>query len=197
SDEFKEEGNYYLVTGTDFNNGYINWSECNRISETRYLEAPEIHLKNGDILITKDGTIGKIALVDNKPKFATLNSGVFVSRPLKNNEYHNKYMYWLLNSDVFKDFVDMKTGGTTIKQLYQDNLINYQYPIPHYNEQMTIAEEINNYITEADLLLNLIKNQITKLKEYHESLIYEAVTGKIDVRDYATEKKKRTREEEL
>ncbi|MGN4241023.1 restriction endonuclease subunit S [Staphylococcus equorum] len=184
SDEFKEEGDYYLVTGTDFNNGYIEWNGCNRIDEKRFLEAPEIHLKNDDVLITKDGTIGKIAMVENKPEFATLNSGVFVTRPLQSNKYYNKYMYWLLNSDVFKDFIDMKTGGTTIKHLYQDTLINYQYPLPPYDEQKAISEEINNYATEANTLIDLINSQIIKLKEYRDVLIYEAVTGKIDLRDY-------------
>lgn len=187
SDEFKEEGGYYLVTGTDFNNGYIEWNGCNRIDEKRFLEAPEIHLKNNDVLITKDGTIGKVAIVDNKPEFATLNSGVFVTRPLQNNKYYNKYMYWLLNSDVFKDFVDMKTGGTTIKHLYQDTLVNYQYPLPPFDEQKAISEEIDKYTAEANELIDFMNKQISKLKEYRESLIYEAVTGKVDLRNYGEE----------
>ena len=33
-------------------------------------------------------------------------------------------------------------------------------------------------------LINLVQEQVSKLKKYRESLIYEAVTGKIDLRDY-------------
>lgn len=189
SDEFKEEGDYYLVTGTDFKNGNIEWTNCYRISEERFFEAPEIHLKNGDILITKDGTIGKIAILNNKPEFATLNSGVFVTRSLKNDKYYSKYMYWLLNSDVFKDFVDMKTGGTTIKHLYQDTLINFQYPLLSSNEQIAISKVIDKYSSVSNELITLLKSQISKLKEYRESLIYEAVTGKIDLRNYEVAEK--------
>lgn len=77
----------------------------------------------------------------------------------------------------------MKTGGTTIKHLYQDTLINYQYPLPPYDEQKAILEKINKYTTEANNLIDLINIQISRLKEYRESLIYEAITGKIDLRD--------------
>src|SRR5258708_380739 len=70
--EFVEEGPY-LVTGTDFSGGRINWADCYHVSESRYAEAEYIHLKNEDVLITKDGTIGKVALVNDCPEKAVLN----------------------------------------------------------------------------------------------------------------------------
>ena len=88
SKEFLYEGNYYLVTGTDFKSRNINWKTCYRITKERYDEDPYIHLKNGDILITKDGTIGKIVQVKNIPHKASVNSGIFVTRPLKGKEYN-------------------------------------------------------------------------------------------------------------
>src|SRR5699024_1868802 len=95
SDEFTDVGPH-LVTGTDFQDGFINWSTCHRISEERYEEAPEIQLKNNDLLVTKDGTIGKVAIVKDKPEKAILNSGVFVTRPYKET-YLTEYLYWILN----------------------------------------------------------------------------------------------------
>lgn len=62
SDEFIDEGPF-LVTGTDFKNGVVNWETCRHISIERYEEAFQIQLKNDDMLVTKDGTIGKIAIV--------------------------------------------------------------------------------------------------------------------------------------
>jgi len=66
SDEYLDEGPY-LITGTDFNEGNINWDSCHHISEERYNEDPYIQLKNNDLLITKDGTIGKTAIVHDMP----------------------------------------------------------------------------------------------------------------------------------
>src|SRR6185437_767099 len=77
ADEFGLEGPY-LVTGTDFDRGHVNWTSCYHVSEARFREAAPIQLRDGDLLVTKDGTIGKIAHVQDCPDQAVLNSGVFL-----------------------------------------------------------------------------------------------------------------------
>lgn len=182
SDEFIDEGPH-LVTGTDFINGLINWKTCYHISEERYNEAPAIQLKENDLLITKDGTIGKVAIVKGKPERAILNSGIFVTRPL-NASYLTEYMYWLLTSEMFKKYIKYMETGSTIKHLYQETFVNFIFPLPDISEQKRIVEFLNVKVREVDSILQEISFQIEKLKEYRQSLIYEAVTGKIDVRDY-------------
>src|SRR5699024_1309 len=115
SDEFIDQGPY-LVTGTDFKDGRVHWDSCHHISEERYEEAKTSQLQENDLLITKDGTIGKVVLVKNKPEKAILNSGIFVTRSLK-GEYINEYMYWILLSDIFKNYVNYMGTGSTIKHL--------------------------------------------------------------------------------
>ncbi|MTI66595.1 MAG: restriction endonuclease subunit S [Firmicutes bacterium] len=182
SDEFIDEGPY-LVTGTDFENNNINWDRCYHVSEKRYKEAPSIHLKNGDLLITKDGSIGKLAIVENCPEKATLNSGIFVTR-CTNNEYLTKYMFYLLSSKVFDTYIDIKSTGSTIQHLYQHTFVNFKYTIPYIKEQQVIVEFLNKKIEIIDLLITKTKTQIQKLKEAKQSLISEVVTGKIDLRDW-------------
>lgn len=181
SDEFIEEGPY-LVTGTDFDNGKVNWDTCVHITEKRFKEAPAIQLKEDDILITKDGTIGKVAIVKNKPDKASLNSGVFVTRPLY-NDYYYKYMYWLLKSDVFKEYVKYNELGSTIKHLYQETFENFVYPSPTIEEQIEISNYLDIKIEEFDELITKVYHQIEVMKKAKHSLITEVVTGKIDVRE--------------
>ena len=85
SEDYLDEGPY-LLTGTDFVNGSINWSTCYRVDQEKYAEDPFIIIKNDDVLITKDGSIGKIAHVREIKGPSTLNSGIFVTRPL-NKKY--------------------------------------------------------------------------------------------------------------
>lgn len=73
SDEFKTEG-AYLVTGWDFINGRINWDDCYHVSVDRYEQDKGIQLRENDLLVTKDGTVGKTAFVVDCPEQATLNS---------------------------------------------------------------------------------------------------------------------------
>ena len=95
SSEFLLEGFSYLVTGTDFNDAKINWKECYHIDKERYEEDPYIQLQDDDLLITKDGTIGKLAIVESLDKPACLNSGIFVVRSLE-EDFTTKYLYWVL-----------------------------------------------------------------------------------------------------
>ena len=79
TDEYRSEGPY-LVTGTDFENGVVAWERCHHVSEERYQLDIAIQIKEDDLLITKDGTIGKVAVSKNCPDKVCLNSGVFIIR---------------------------------------------------------------------------------------------------------------------
>ena len=58
--EFLDSGDYMLITGTDFNDGAVNYSTCHFVEKERYEQDKHIQIKNGSILITKDGTLGKV-----------------------------------------------------------------------------------------------------------------------------------------
>ena len=70
--EYLDSGDYYLVTGTEFRKGYVDWNSCHYVDESRYRQDKYIQLKEHDVLVTKDGTIGKVALIANLPRSATL-----------------------------------------------------------------------------------------------------------------------------
>ena len=179
SDEFIEVG-AHLVTGTDFKNNSINWETCYRISEERYKEAPAIHLRNGDLLITKDGTIGKLAIVENCPEQAVLNSGVFVTRCL-NLDYLTKFMFYILDSKMFSTYIDINKTGSTIVHLYQETFVKFSYPLPNLNIQKNIIKYLDEKCSQFDLTIGKQKESIEKLKSAKQSLISEAVTGKIEI----------------
>jgi len=174
SDELIDEGPY-LVTGTDFETGRVNWNNSYHVSVERYDEDPFIQLKENDLLITKDGTIGKTAIVRDLPGVACLNSGIFVTRPIA-SDYLNDYMYWLLNSDVFIRFIDFKKTGTTIAHLYQNVFVEFSFPIPILEEQHSIVNFLNKETDKIDQLIAKKERQIELLKEKRTALISHAVT---------------------
>jgi type I restriction enzyme S subunit len=183
SSDFKEKGSF-LVTGTDFKNGIVDWNSCYHVDKEKYDIDPFIQLKENDLLITKDGTIGKIAIVKNMPYEATLNSGIFVTRCLKESIYKTRFMYWILNSKIFSSFIDINSDGTTIIHLYQNVFINFSYPLPPLSEQKEIAEFLDIETAKIDKLKEKLTKELDLLKEYKTSLITSAVTGQIDVREH-------------
>jgi type I restriction enzyme S subunit len=174
SDDFTEVGPY-LVTGSDFKGKFIQWKNCYHCDEERYEQDPYIQLTNGDLLITKDGTIGKVALVSQLDGKATLNSGVFVVRPLR-SDYTTQYYYWLLLSRSFTDFVDYYKTGSTIAHLYQETFVNFKYPLPPYEEQQKIASFLDHETAKIDTLIAKQEKLIELLKEKRQAVISHAVT---------------------
>ena len=136
-EEFLKTGNYMLITGTDFDDGKINYSTCVYISKERYDMDKNIQIQNGDILITKDGTIGKVAVVKDLAMPATLNAGIYVLRPTKN--YNPDFFTYLFRSSIFTEFVDQVKSGSTIKHLNQGKLIKYKIPLVNIELQNQFA----------------------------------------------------------
>ena len=175
SDEFLDDGFAYLLTGTDLKNGKVDWEHSYFIDEVRYDDDPFIQLKENDLLITKDGTIGKVAIVDKLNKPACLNSGVFVMRPL-NKEWETKYLFNVLSSNVFKSFIDFTSYGSTILHLYQNIFNEFQFPLPPIKDQNTIVKYLDSKTTEINQNIANKEQIITLYEEEKKVLINEAVT---------------------
>lgn len=180
SDEYRDEGDFYLVTGTDFKQGQINWGKCWYVDEQRFLEDLNIQLKEDDVLVTKDGTIGKIAFVENMSLKAMLNSGVFVTRPLLKKYYISRYMFWLLNSDLFPEFIEYSKVGTTIAHLYQKVFEKLPYPLPTIPEQELIVSYLFKNCATIDTTISIKKKQLESLESLKKSVIYKAVAQGLD-----------------
>lgn len=177
TDEYIDEGPF-LITGTDFNvnDGVIDWDSCVHVSEWRYDQAPEIQVHNGDLLITKDGTVGKVAIVTDMINKATLNSGVMVIRPTEDT-YETKFLYYVLKSEEFwKWFNYINSGNTTISHLYQHDLNHFYFAITDKTEQRAIIDFLDKKCQQADNVIKKVKMQIELLEEAKKACITECVT---------------------
>ena len=181
SEEFKETSYAYLVTGQDFNAASIDWSKCYQIDKQRYDEDPYIQLRNGDLLITKDGTIGKIAKVIGMDKPACLNSGIFVMKQKHSGIFTQDFLYWYLSSGVLKDYNLYTNTGTTIQHLYQNVFERMIMLIPPIEEQKSISDYLESKCEEIDTTISKIHGLVSGLRERKQIIINEAVTGKIKI----------------
>lgn len=179
--EFIDEGPF-LITGMNFKAGKINWNEVYHINNERYEQAPEIQLRENDILMTKDGTIGKLLYVDNipAPHKASLNSHLLVFRPIKKS-YYPKYLYYQLDSSTFQNYVEVAKAGTTFFGISQASVGRYIAVLPPLSEQKAIADYLDTKTAQIDQIIQTINTQIEKLKEFRKTLINDVVTGKIKV----------------
>ena len=158
--EFLDTGKYYLVTGTDFDDGKVNLSTCHYVEKERYDQDKKIQIKNGSILITKDGTLGKVALVEGLDKPATLNAGVFNVEIVAEN-IDNKYLFQYLKAPFLMDYVDRKATGGTIKHLNQNILVDFPVWLSDYEEQ----KRVGLFFQQLDRLITFHQNGLDILKK--------------------------------
>ncbi len=166
--EFLDNGDYYLITGTDFLNGRINFEKCHYVNKERYQQDKKIQVGKGSILITKDGTLGKVALVTDLNKPATLNAGVFnvvVKVPCINETY----LYQYLAAPFLMDYVSKRATGGTIKHLNQGILVDFPVDIPSYKEQVTIGQ----FLVCLDNAVTLHQHKLDKLKNLKKAYLSE------------------------
>lgn len=180
SEEFEEYSYAYLVTGQDFKGSMINWKKCYQINQKRYEEDPYIQINNGDLLITKDGTIGKIAKVINLDKPACLNSGIFVIKQTK-KMYIQDYLFWMLSSSVLKEFNRFTQTGATIAHLYQNVFEQMPCVLPCVENQIEISTYLNRETSKIDSSISQCNKMIFLLQERKQIIINDVVTGKVKV----------------
>ena len=96
---------------------------------------------------------------------------------------NNRYLKNVLLTPTFIDEVNSSTYGSKMPRANWSFIGNTLIPLPPLNEQEVIIKEIIAVEEGYLFAKNALKKQIEKLKEYRQALIYEAVTGKIDVRD--------------
>ena len=178
--EYLSKSDYRIINAEAIFDGKINWSKTGYITKERYEESPEIMLQNDDILISKDGTIGKIGYIKNLEQKTTVASGIFV---IRNNNFEildTKFIYHFLSSKYFKNFIQTRIEGSVIPHLYQKDFIELEMPFPSLNIQKKISKflsdideriELNNKIND-NLIFILLVIILYFLHQFLHSLIW-------------------------
>lgn len=180
--EYKDSGEYFLVTGTDFENGLVNWDTCHFVDKWRFDQDRNIQLKVNDVLITKDGTIGKAGFVETLELPATLNSGVFVIRS-NSEKLDQKYLYYIFTSEIFDEFLNKLTAGSTINHLYQKDFIHFTFKAPKIEEQKAIAKALK----DTDELITSLEKLISKKEAIKQGTMQQLLTGKKRLNGFSAE----------
>ena len=160
SEEYQDEG-AYLITGVDFDNGGIDWENCVHVPMKRWEEAKEIQIENGDLLITKDGTIGKVAIVSNMPGETSLNSGVLRIIPIEG--YSRRFLYWVIKSDEFWTWFNYKNAGNSPLYICTRVILRSSFMLFRISMNKKLSQTTWMYIVvNWTVLLMISKNRLRR-----------------------------------
>ena len=157
-DEYLDNGNYRIINATALEEDGINWDDCGYITKERFDESPEIILKEKDILISKDGTIGKLGYVKELHMPSTVASGVFVVRNLNNEYIDTDFLYYYFKSPFFKWFIKSVTEGSVIPHLYQRDFTDMEFNLFDLDVQKKCSTILNAIEEKININKRINKN---------------------------------------
>ena len=127
-----EDAENYYVTVRELGGLDINFLEkTDRVNDDALrLINNRSNLEAGDILFSGTGTIGRTALVQEKPKNWNIKEGVYVIKPnLK--KVDSKFLLFFLNSTQAKKQVENKVVGSPVSSIPMSELKKIKIPIPY------------------------------------------------------------------
>jgi len=128
-----------------------------------------------DILLSVRAPVGAINIA---------NTSYGIGRGLAAIRSREKYKFNYYYLHAIKDYLDSLAAGSTFTAISVDDVKNIPYPSLPITEYNLIVEFLDNKTSLIDGQINLCKKEIELFTEYKISLINEAVTGKIDLRDF-------------
>jgi type I restriction enzyme S subunit len=181
--EFADEG-IPLASIGEVKEWKVNLTTAKLTSKKFYLELIEGNRKPkaGDIIYSRNATVGEAALVTNDMPIFAMGQDVCLIR--FKQSVLSEYILFVLKSGVIRQQLDLAMVGSTFKRINVDDIRNFLVAIPTYNEQCAITNELKRIISKYDTSVSSAEIIIKLLKERRTALISAAVTGKIDVRDW-------------
>ena len=187
-----ENGEHFFVSIRDIKEGIINFEDALLTSTKSYQYLVHTGCKPfaGDILFSKDGTIGQTAITPSDIDFVVASSLIII-RP-KYSKITSEFLDLLLRSDIVQEQVESFVKGAALRRLSIQNLLKIWGVFPPIDEQRKIVEFVLYQLDKYKDLEAKAEKQVELLRERRTALISSAVTGKIDVRNWQHPKEAKT-----
>ena len=181
---YSEEGALFVrITNLQRNSIELNFSKPQRVRPPKGAEGKRTILQSGDVLVSITADIGSIGIVPSGIGEAYVNQHTALVRPAM-DVIVPRWLAYSLFSEAGKTQFSMLLQGGTKEGLELNDVRNLIIPLPPRKEQKKIVIHLDEKINVIDKTVDQLQNQINKMQSYRTSLISEAVTGKIDVRNF-------------
>lgn len=173
-----DNGVYDFISTVNLKEGKIQFDNCLKTSASSFKQL----VKNGcrphmyDVLISKDGTVGKTTVIDYEKDFVVASSLVIIRPRL--NLINPFYLEYNLQSHFVQEILQISMKGAGLKRVSVGKNAMLPIVLPPLEEQQEIVAWLDKYLPKYDSLIAEKESLINDLEAYKKSLIYEVVTGK-------------------
>ena len=168
---------YRLLRITDLlSNGNLSLENAPFVKETPNIK--DFILQPGDFCFARTGGAGNFGFVSGDIEPAVFAS--YLIRFRFSGQNNNYLRYYFLSYSFISEVNSLIHGGVN-KNIHAENIKDTHLPLPPLSEQKSIADYLDKECKEIDDLIAIKQQKIETLKEYKKSVIFEAVTGKIEI----------------
>ena len=165
-----------MVTAKDVNNGVIDYENARKTTSEAFEEllTDKSRPKIGDVLLTKDGTLGRLAVVDKEG--ICINQSVAVLRP--NEKISSMFLFNMLSSPYYQKTMLDNAGGSTIKHIYITVVDKMKVVKPPLDEQ----DAITTVLSKINVQFDIVCRKLSQTQSLKKSLMQDLLTGKVRVK---------------
>ena len=125
-------------------------------------------IHKGDVLFaTTRPTQMRFCIIDKKYDNQICSTGFCVLRP-KIEQVLNKWIYYIISTRTFLDFVAINQKGTGYPSITNKEIFNFSIPIPPLEIQQEIVRILDNFTEKTNELTNGLTNELTARKKQYE-----------------------------
>lgn len=150
-------------------------------------KANDYLLEKGDVLFARSGaTVGKTYIFNEN--HAACFAGYLIKAKC-GEKLLPEFLYLYTNSIQYDNWKNSVFIQATIQNIGADKYSLLPIVVPSIDEQQRILDYVNAKLCKLSSVITDVQSQIDDLKKYKSSIITEAVTGKVDLRDWKPYKK--------
>jgi len=175
-----------IVTAKNVKRGNIQFKNTHKTTIEAFEELSEKDRpRKNDVLITKDGTIGRAAIVRTEKPFC-INQSVAVVW-LRDCPIKREYLLSIIESPFTQKLIWSKARGVALKHLSITDFKKMPLPIPSSQEQQAIINEIERRLSVADNIEQVVKTSLLQARTLRQSILKNAFKGRLVAQDPADE----------
>ena len=168
---------YYLLSARNVRDGFISLSNVDYIQEAEYQRiSKRIRPKQGDILISCSGSVGRVAVVPANLEFSLVRSVAILQ--LDNTSINSEFMAFQISATSVQYQIEQSLSQQAQANLFQGAIKNLIVVVPPLCEQQHISRVVNSVVNK----INVQQHKLEATKSMKKALMQDLLTGKVRVK---------------
>jgi type I restriction enzyme S subunit len=179
-EEFFSEGYCLYLSTKNVREDRFRFDDTMFITKEKDEKLRSGKLQLNDVVITTRGTLGNVALYDERIPFqhVRINSGMLILR-ITNEHLNNYYLMKFITSPIFISQLKDKQTGTAQPQIPANILREIEISLPSIEEQNQIVQEIESRLSVADKMEESITQSLQQAEALRQSILKKAFEGRL------------------